>query len=158
MKLVIFDLDGTLVVPSMSTNEKFFSGAYEMLTKLSQQENIYLAVATGKSLRGTKAVLSYYKVEGYFSSVQTPDNNISKPNPDMIFSAMSELFEMNKFGCDIVDVIMVGDTTLDMNMARAANVRSIGVSWGYQTPEQLLQAGANVIVKNFDELYLQIGN
>ncbi len=152
MRLIIFDLDGTLVVPSLSSNEKFFSGAYEILTKLNQQDNIRLAIATGKSLRGTKAVLLSYKVEKYFSSLQTPDNNISKPNPDMIFSAISEL------GSDIVDVIMVGDTTLDMKMAKAANVRSIGVSWGYQSSEQLLQAGANVVVKNFDELYLQIGN
>ena len=47
---------------------------------------------------------------------------------------------------------MIGDTTFDMSMARAAGVRAIGVSWGYHPVDDLRRAGAEVIVDTFAEL------
>ena len=39
---------------------------------------------------------------------------------------------------------MIGDTIFDIAMARAANVRAIGVAWGYHEPSELIEAGAEV--------------
>jgi phosphoglycolate phosphatase len=47
---------------------------------------------------------------------------------------------------------MVGDSTYDMEMARAAGVHAIGVSWGYHAPALLTQAGAHRIARDFAEL------
>ena len=41
--------------------------------------------------------------------------------------------------------VMIGDTSFDMLMARAANVRAIGVSWGYHAAEDLHAAGAHAV-------------
>ncbi len=151
MKLVIFDLDGTLVMPNSLPDEGLFSGAKEMLLELALKKDIFLAVATGKSLGGTKKVLAKHNILDIFTSLQTPDNALSKPNPQMIENAISLA------GVNRLNVIMVGDTYLDMNMAKAAKVRAIGVSWGYQTKEQLVQAGAEIVVSDFDELLQEIG-
>ena len=48
--------------------------------------------------------------------------------------------------------VVVGDSSFDMEMARAAGVRAIGVAWGYQPPERLLAAGAERIVADFPAL------
>ena len=81
-----------------------------------------------------------------FTSLQTPDNNMSKPNPQMIFTAMSAV------GADLAQTVMIGDTNHDMEMAVAAGVKSIGVSWGYHPVEELKAAGADLIIEDFGSL------
>ena len=50
------------------------------------------------------------------------------------------------------DTIFIGDTTFDMEMARAAGLRSIGVAWGYHEADRLMAAGAHRIANAVDEL------
>jgi phosphoglycolate phosphatase len=47
---------------------------------------------------------------------------------------------------------MIGDTTYDMEMARAAGVQAIGVSWGYHAPEVLRTSGAEIVLSDYAEL------
>ena len=48
--------------------------------------------------------------------------------------------------------VMIGDTTFDIEMGRAANVASIGVAWGYHPPEELVNAGAAAIAQDVTQL------
>jgi phosphoglycolate phosphatase len=41
--------------------------------------------------------------------------------------------------------MMIGDTSYDMRMAKAAGVTAIGVAWGYHAPEELIAAGADFV-------------
>ena len=50
------------------------------------------------------------------------------------------------------DTIMVGDSTFDMLMARAAGVRALGVAWGYHAPGELIAAGAEAVAATAAEL------
>ena len=47
---------------------------------------------------------------------------------------------------------MVGDTSYDMAMARAAGVGAIGVAWGYHPVASLVEAGATTILERFEDL------
>ena len=59
---------------------------------------------------------------------------------------------MRETGSDPKETLMVGDTSFDMEMARAAGARAIGVAWGYH-PEALLEAaGAETILVGFDQI------
>jgi len=152
-KLIIFDLDGTLVDAGtiiVTHKEKLFNGAKTVLDSLIES-GFLLAIATGKSLSGTNKLIEDHNFQGYFSSIQTPNNNPSKPNPEMIFQAI------NMTGIDRENTIMIGDTVMDMNMARNANVRAIGVAWGYHSSKDLMAAGAEIVVNDFDQLMVQIG-
>ena len=40
---------------------------------------------------------------------------------------------------------MIGDTSYDMLMARAAGTRALGVGWGYHPPQELHAAGAHAV-------------
>ncbi len=64
----------------------------------------------------------------------------------MIFAALAET------GVCAEDAVMIGDTTFDMLMARAAGVRAIGVSWGYHEAAALVEAGAERVIDSFEEL------
>jgi phosphoglycolate phosphatase len=50
------------------------------------------------------------------------------------------------------DVIFVGDTKTDMNTAKAAGMRAIGVSWGFRPVEELRTHGAERVVDHPAEL------
>ena len=54
-------------------------------------------------------------------------------------------------------VFMIGDTTFDMEMARAAGVRAVGVSWGYHTADMLRAAGAELVAEDFAAILAVIG-
>jgi phosphoglycolate phosphatase len=47
---------------------------------------------------------------------------------------------------------MIGDTTFDIEMARAANVCAVAVSWGYHRADRLRDAGAWRVVNDMREL------
>jgi phosphoglycolate phosphatase len=64
----------------------------------------------------------------------------------MILQALSEA------GVKAEDAIMIGDTAFDIEMARAADVRGVAVSWGYHRPDRLHGAGASRIVNDMSEL------
>ena len=44
--------------------------------------------------------------------------------------------------------VMIGDTAYDIEMARTAGVRALGVSWGYHTPDELMAAGAEAVARD----------
>lgn len=98
-----------------------------------------LAVATGKSDRGLKLCLDHHGLSDRFVSLQTADRHPSKPHPSMIAQAMTDA------GAAAERTIMIGDTSYDMAMARAAGVGAIGVAWGYHEAPLLREAGAHHI-------------
>ena len=48
--------------------------------------------------------------------------------------------------------VMIGDTTYDIEMGRAAGVHTIGVTWGYHTRAELDDAGAHIIIESYQAL------
>lgn len=109
----------------------FFPGGRDVLDQLRAQDWTLMAVATGKSKRGLDKLIEGYGLAGYFQSEQTADHHPSKPHPAMIHAVLSET------GVAPERAVMIGDTTFDMDMAEAAGVASIGVSWGYHPAENL---------------------
>ncbi len=120
-----------------------FPGAREALAALQEDDHTLLAVATGKSRRGLDKVLERHDLTGMFHSEQVADHHPSKPHPSMILTALNET------GVDQRQAVMLGDTTYDMDMGRAAGVRTIGVSWGYHAadllrPDRLIDSYADL--------------
>ncbi|WP_339108057.1 HAD-IA family hydrolase [Thioclava sp. GXIMD4216] len=129
-----------------------YPGARELLDRLHRREDTVLAVATGKSRRGLRALVEYHGLETHFQSLQCADDHPSKPHPSMVEAALLET------GMRADQAVMIGDTSYDIQMGRAAGVRTIGVSWGYHPVEALREVGADRIVTDFDELEELLGN
>jgi phosphoglycolate phosphatase len=125
--------------------EPLFPRAREVLGMLHRDGHL-LGIATGKSRPGVLEVLDHHGLTALFVSVQTADRHPSKPHPGMLEQAMRET------GSGPAETLMVGDTSFDIEMARAAGARAIGVAWGYHPPQLLEPAGAELILDSFDQL------
>lgn len=134
------------VTERSASAEPLYAGAREAVLALSADPATLLGIATGKAMRGVNRVLGLHALDAHFVTRQTPDENPSKPHPGMLLRAMSETSVASE------QTVMIGDTTFDIEMAVAAGTRSIGVSWGYHGVDELLAAGAEVIVETYDDL------
>lgn len=126
-------------------SEPLYEGIQDLILALYHPE-IFLGVATGKNLVGLEHTLTLHGLRERFHTLQTADRALSKPHPDMIHRAMAET------ACEAPETVMIGDTSFDMEMARAAGATAIGVSWGYHPAEELLQAGAHAVLAHPGEL------
>ncbi|UOK73189.1 HAD-IA family hydrolase [Ancylobacter polymorphus] len=127
-------------------SEPMFPGMRALIDRLAARDDLLLGIATGKSQRGVAAVLAHHGLEGRFVTIQTADDAPSKPHPAMVLQAMAAT------GAEPMDTVLIGDTSFDMVMARAAGARAIGVSWGYHAPDLLTQSGAERLATDADEL------
>ncbi len=115
--------------------EPLFAGIAELLGAL-EADGWLLAVATGKSHRGLQSCLDCHGLGARFISLQTGDRHPSKPHPSMALAAMADA------GATPETTVVIGDTSFDMGMARAAGAVGIGAGWGYHDPADLLAGGA----------------
>lgn len=120
-------------------DEPLFDGIRDLIDALAAPE-IFLGVATGKNYRGLEHTLATHGLRDRFHTLQTGDRCRSKPDPEMVLKAAAET------GVPPSDAVVIGDTSFDMEMARAAGATAIGVAWGYHPPEELLEAGAQAVI------------
>ena len=126
-------------------DEPLFDGVADTLAHL-HADGWLLGVATGKSDRGLAHVLARHGIADLFVTLQTADRHPSKPDPAMLAAALAQ--------ADVPPhmAAMIGDTSFDMAMARAAGVRAVGVAWGYHSVAELADAGADVIAEHASDL------
>ncbi|MGB3721855.1 MAG: HAD-IA family hydrolase [Pacificimonas sp.] len=125
--------------------EPLYDGTLDAMARL-EAAGWLLAVATGKSDRGLNHALEHHGIHGRFISLQTADRHPSKPHPSMLHQAMRDA------GAEPEDTVMIGDTVFDMALAANANVRALGVAWGYHAPEELTEAGAEIVADDYAAL------
>lgn len=123
-----------------------YHGAREAMDALRAAPGVLIGVATGKSRRGLAHVFEAHGLGSHFTSTQTADEHPSKPNPAMVEAALEET------GVAPGRAVIVGDTTFDIEMGRAAGIATIGVTWGYHPPGMLRAAGASAVIASFLDL------
>lgn len=123
----------------------FFDGAHQLLASL-KSEGFLLAVSTGKSRAGLDRALKASGVADYFAITRCANETASKPNPRMLFEILSEL------DVSPTHAFMVGDTVFDLEMARRADVASIGITHGVHSREQMAAAAPVVIVDHLSHV------
>jgi len=114
------------------TETALFPGVIEGLEQLAA-DGFQLAVATGKARRGLDRVLRDTATSRYFCVTRCADEAFSKPHPQMLHDILGYT------GIDAERALMIGDTTYDLQMALAARMRSLAVSYGAHERERLLQ-------------------
>lgn len=120
-----------------------YPGARAALERLASR-GMTLGIATGKSRRGLTHMIEAHGLGAVFATTQVADDHPSKPHPSMILAALRET------GVAAHRAVMIGDTSFDMDMGRAAGVQCIGVSWGYHPRAALM--GADALIDGFEAL------
>jgi phosphoglycolate phosphatase len=128
----------------------FFPGTMRMLRTLKERGH-KLAVATGKSRRGLDDVLQREldgtKLAALFDASRTADQTAGKPDPQMLLELMDELDVQPE------RMLMIGDTTHDLLLARNAGVPSVGVSFGAHAHEEFAEYSPLFVAHSMQELH-----
>ena len=123
-----------------------YEGIPELLRTL-QNEGVMLAVASNKFQHGTERLVAKFFGDIEFVAIEgNREGAPLKPDPAIIHNILG------KAGVEQSDAVMVGDSGIDIRTAAAANIDSIGVSWGFRFAEELYDAGAKVVVTTSEEL------
>ena len=123
-----------------------FPNVLETLRHLSQK-GYTLTIASSRSHRSLMEFVVNMDLQEVLSYVLGAEDVIkAKPNPEPVLKTLE------KFGCTPDEALVVGDTWYDIEMGRRAGVRTCGVTYGNGTREELLNAGADFLIDDFEEL------
>ena len=122
-----------------------FEGVPQLLAGLHER-GVLLAVATGKSRAGLDRALAASGLGAYFCASRCADETHPKPHPAMLLELMQEV------DAEPAAVLMVGDTSHDLEMARNAGVDAVAVGYGAHAAHALRALGPRACVASADEL------
>ncbi|MDQ6990080.1 MAG: HAD-IA family hydrolase [Mariprofundaceae bacterium] len=105
-----------------------------------------MGVVTGKSSGGLVRVLDKFDLHRLFPVWRTADLCHSKPHPAMALECMEEMGALPEH------TTVIGDSRFDIQMAKAAQVRALGVSFGVEPASVLRQEGAFDVLDTFADV------
>ncbi|MBU1571406.1 MAG: HAD family hydrolase, partial [Proteobacteria bacterium] len=119
-----------------------YSGIPELLDAFAS-EGIKLSILSNKPHAPTIAVVSIMLSKWKFDVVAGVKNGVPrKPDPAAAIGIA------NNLGILPQDFLYIGDTDTDMKTSVAAEMFPVGALWGFRTGEELINAGARILVKN----------
>ena len=136
----------SVVRSDLDYREPLFPGIREMIDAISGREDLLIGAVTGKSRRGLNLVMETHGFDQHFIVARTADDCPSKPHPAMVTECCDET------GMNAADTIVIGDAVYDMQMAKAAGAKAIGVAWGYASVDELIANGADAIAYHPNEI------
>jgi phosphoglycolate phosphatase len=127
-------------------NTRIFQGVEPTLKKL-RSDGIKMAIVTSRGIGSLRLILSKNNILDYFDELVTRDNGFKpKPAPDMVN------YLLKKMNLDPQEVLVVGDTTFDIDMGNAAGCKTCAVTYGNHTVEKLKASNCDFIVNKFAEI------
>lgn len=130
----------------IDTYTKPYDGIPELLRELVAR-GVQVAVASNKFQAGTEKLVRLFFPEIPFAGVLGQREGVPlKPDPAVVDEILS------RTGAAKENVLYVGDSGVDMQTAAAAGVRSVGVTWGFRSREELAASGAGHIVDRPEEI------
>ena len=122
-----------------------FVGIRELLENL-KEENYLLGVATGKSRVGLNRSLAHHQIGHLFHETRTADESFSKPHPGMLLELSDAMQVPTR------RMLMIGDTTHDLDMAANAGVDAVAVTYGAHPPHTLKESHSLAHVDSVPQL------
>lgn len=135
----IFDANCTYQV-------KPYEGIMELLKELKAR-NIKTAVLSNKPHGQTVKVVREVIGDEWIDWAQGQQEHIArKPDPEAVYTIL------DRFGVNKEDALYIGDSEVDIKTGHKAGLTTIGVTWGFRSREQLLEAGALNLIDKAEEL------
>lgn len=123
-----------------------YAGIPELLHTLRSRD-ISIAVASNKYHAAAEKIVRHYFPDIDFAVIRGEQTGCPrKPDPSIVFAILSEHPTPKQ------NVLMVGDSGVDMETARRACISSVGVTWGFRPASELRKAYADNIVSSPSEI------
>jgi len=137
-------------IPDPVILAKQFTDTRALFSQLHSQ-NIKIGIATTDDCAPTQAMIEAFDIEDYLTTVVCADDGIpAKPAPDMVLTICERM------KVDPSKVMVVGDTTADLKMARAAGAGLVvGVLSGVSASNDLIYY-ADVLIESVDNLHAYV--
>lgn len=127
---------------------ELYPGVQDMLDGL-QKAGLQLGVVSSKPKHFLDMAVPHLGIAPYFTTVVGPE--LKNKNADKSFLIRQALDQM---GAD--SAVMAGDRFYDIEGARRAGVKAVGVTYGFGTAEELKEAGADALAASPQDLYKYI--
>ncbi len=130
-----------------------YEGIYDLLKELNRR-GIKIAVNSNKQDDYTKKLIEHcFKGVDFVDVIGSRNNIPNKPDP----TSALEIIDKMQLAKD--EVIYIGDSETDIKTGKNANLKTIGVSWGFRSVEVLESVHADVIVNKPQDIlaYLERG-
>lgn len=119
-----------------------YNGIYELLDELKKLD-INLAVLSNKPHEFTVSYVNHFFKNYNFKEIHGQKKDVpKKPDP----KAALDIVKCLDSSCE--NTYFIGDTKIDMQTAKSANMTAIGVLWGFRDEKELRDFGADFIVSN----------
>ena len=125
---------------------KPYDGIIELLEELRKQ-SVKLAVVSNKADYAVKALCEQYFPGCFDEAVGERTGIARKPAPDTVNEVLKNL-RMDKSRA-----VYIGDSEVDVQTAKNAELDCIAVDWGFRDVDVLKEAGADIIVSTPDKLF-----
>lgn len=142
--------------PLVDTHEEFQTANLDLISvyddvhvsmELLRNFGIKFAAITNRRRKSAHTNLQLHDLDIYFDHVITPEDVVhTKPDPEGILKALK------RFGVKKAEALMVGDAATDVKAGQNAGVKTVGVTHGFSTHAQLIEAGADHIIDSISEL------
>ncbi len=125
-------------------NTCVYEGGEELLRRL-KDDGAYLALVTMKFKAPTLKILDTHALDMFDAVLTFDDVEKRKPDPDSLFKLCG------RFGVDVSDTLMIGDTVTDIKYAHAAGADSCAVEYGYGETADILALKPTYAIKSLLE-------
>ncbi len=129
----------------MSDTTAPYEGTAELLKNL-RGEGIKIAVVSNKLHPAVEDLCESYFPGLIDKAVGVSVEEERKPSP------INVLKTAEHFGADLKDCIYIGDSEVDVQTAHNAEIKCIGITWGFRTKDELLKAGADIVADTAEEV------
>ena len=127
-------------------NTRIFPGVSQTLQTL-KSKGVKMAIVTSRGIESLRLILTQNNILEYFDELVTRDNGFKpKPAPDMVN------YLLQKMNLAPSDVLVVGDTTFDIDMGTAAGCKTCAVTYGNHSAERLATSKCDWMVGRFEEI------
>lgn len=112
---------------------------------------VRLAVLTNKNQTPAETITNHFFGAGTFDPIVGYREGLKvKPDPQTTLDIIAG------WGLQKDQVLLVGDSEVDIQTAAAAGIPAVGVSWGFRGKEALVAAGASLVIDKPDQLLLKL--
>jgi len=126
------------------------AGVRPLLDTLVSHDNAYLALLTGNFKRGAEIKLEYFDLWRYFGAGAFGDD--SHDRNGLLWKALANVEAAGGPHVRPSEVVIIGDTPLDIAVAVAGGARSVGVATGNYDVDTLLESGADAALPDLGDL------
>jgi phosphoglycolate phosphatase len=125
-------------------------GVRPLLDTLAARDDVFLALLTGNYAEGARLKLEYFDLWRYFNCGAFGD--IVHERNDLLADALTQVTACSGLPADPQHTIVIGDTPLDVGVAKFGGARSIAVATGSHTVDELRASGADIVFQDLSDL------